>query len=129
MDDDQQKNDEEENLLKVRNIVTRSENPHPFTMIIIILSTLLVIYFVYILQIKKIVGGQWNVSGTNLSYMIVHNKWKDTLVINDHLFGFIKGNLIVMYEGNDMLMGVWLDDIIEWTNGAKWRRVTDDTDK
>jgi hypothetical protein len=124
----QKKIDEEQNLLKVRNIVTRSENPNPFTMIIIIIATILVIYLVYMCQIKKSIGGQWNASGSKLVYMIVHNKWKDTLVINQHLFGFVKGNLIVMYEDNDMLLGVWLDDIIEWTNGTKWRRVTDDTD-
>jgi hypothetical protein len=124
---DQQKLDEDKNLLKVRNIVKRSENPNPFTMIIIIIATLLVIYLVYMLQVKKLVGGQWNASGSKLVYMVAHNKWKDTLVINDHLFGFVKGNLIVMYEGDDMRLGVWLDDVIEWTNGTKWRRVTDDT--
>jgi hypothetical protein len=59
--------------------------------------------------------------------MIVHNKWKDTLTINDYLFGFVKGNLIVIYKEDEMQMGVWLDDIIEWTNGTKWRRVTDNT--
>jgi hypothetical protein len=121
---DQQQLDEYENLLKVRNIVKRSENPNPFTMIIIILATLLVIYFVYVFHVKKLACGQWNVSGSKLSYVVVHNKWKDTLVINGNLFGFVKGNLIVMYEGNDMHMGVWLDDVIEWTNGTKWRRVT-----
>jgi hypothetical protein len=122
------RDEESRNLSKVRNMVTRSENPNPFTMIIIIISTLLVIYFVYMFQVKKLVGGQWKASGSELTYMVVHNKWKDTLVINEHLFGFVKSNLIVMYEGDDMLLGVWLDDIIEWTNGTKWHRVTDDTD-
>jgi hypothetical protein len=127
MSSEQEKINEEKNLLKVRNIVTRSENPNPFTMIIIIIATLIVIYFVYMFQIKKLVGGQWNASGTESTYMIAHNKWKDTLVINEHLFGFVKGNLIVMYKDNDMQLGVWLDDTIEWTNGTKWRRVNDAT--
>jgi hypothetical protein len=127
MNSEREKTDEEENLVKVRNVVTRSENPSPFTMIIIILATLLVIYFVYIYQIKRLVGGQWNNSATSQTYKVVHNRWKDTLVINDDIFGFVKGNLIVIYEGSDMRMGVWLDDVVEWTNGTKWHRVTDDT--
>jgi hypothetical protein len=119
--------EEAKNLLKVRNVVTRSENPNPFMIIIIILVTLMLIYFVYIYQIKLLVGGQWNNSATNKSYKVVHNRWKDTLVINDNIFGFVKGNLIVIYEGSDMQMGIWLDNVVEWTNGTNWHRVTNDT--
>lgn len=107
------------NLLRVQRVVRRSENPHPITIIGVIIVSILVIYCLYINAIKKSITGVW-VDNEDKSYNINHNKWKDTIVINNRYPGIVKGNLVILYINNDMQMGVWMDKKIKWMNGNVW---------
>ena len=50
---------EEDNLQKVKNIVRRSENPHPITIVIIIIISMYIIYYIYHKCIKTNLSGIW----------------------------------------------------------------------
>lgn len=110
------------NLARVRDLVERSENPHPSVIILIVVGSILIIYCMYICMVKKSATGEW-VNEDNNVFTIKHNKWTDNLVINTSIgatYGVIKGNLIVIYFGRTMKMGVWLKDNIDWVDGTSW---------
>jgi hypothetical protein len=113
------------NLARVKHIVERSENPHPLTVVFIIIGSILVLYSFYIASIKKEMSGDWS-SDENDIYSIKHNKWNDKITIrsmtgvND---GVVKGNVVVIYVGKTMKLGVWVDDNINWIDGSRWHCV------
>jgi hypothetical protein len=110
------------NLENVKHIVSRSENPHPLIIVLIIIGSILLIYFCYITFMKKTLSGQWLDEKNNI-FIIKHNLWKDTLIIdgpNNSTYGVVKGNLIVIYVDSTMKMGVCLNDNIEWVDGSSW---------
>lgn len=111
------------NLEKVCRIVTRSENPHPLTIVLIIFASIIVIYYIYICMIKDLATGNW-VDENKKKYTIKHNKWTDAITVNTpkrSICGVIKGNLIVIYVDKTMRTGVWLNDTINWTDGTTWQ--------
>lgn len=109
-----------QNLLNVKNIVRRSENPNPLLIVIIILVTMLVIYFIYINAIKLSITGIW-IDEYNKSYDIIHNKWKDTILVDGKYSGIIKGHLIIIYMGKKADMGIWINNKISWLDGSMWQ--------
>ena len=107
------------NLINVKEIVRRSENPSPLVIVIIILVTMIVIYFIFINVIKKSITGIWIDDGDK-SYDIIHDKWKDTIIVNGKFHGMIKGHLVIIYMGKKMDMGIWVNDKINWMDGSVW---------
>jgi hypothetical protein len=110
---------EESNLINVKEIVRRSENPHPLMLVFIIIITMLVIYCIYINSIKKSITGSWS-DDAEKSHDIVHNMWKDTILVDGKHHGIVKGHLIIIYMKDQMRMGVWVNDRINWTDGKVW---------
>ena len=110
------------NLANVKHIVERSENPHPSIIVLIIVGSILIIYCMYINIIKKSASGEW-VDENNNIHIINHNKWKDTLIVDYNTFGIVKGNLIVIYIGKTMKMGILLKDTINWVDGTSWHNI------
>ena len=110
----------DQNLYNIRYIVRRSENPHPMTIVIVVIISLLAMCFVYRLFIKPSVSGTW-VDTKNKKHIINHNKYTDEINVDGQFYGVIKGNLIVFYVDDKMKMGVWLKNEIEWTDGDRWQ--------
>ena len=115
MTDDIQNN----NIKRVKTIVTRSENPHPLTIVFIIVLTILIMYNVYINIIKKTIEERWLDYNKNL-YNIVHNKWNDTIVLNKKYPGTINGHLVTIHTNKGTKIGIWIDDKIKWMNDEVW---------
>jgi hypothetical protein len=115
----EQEEAEVKNLINVKNVVRRSENPNPFVIVVIILVVILVMYNAFIQLIKKSINGIW-IDNDDKSNDITHNKWKDTIIVNGKYHGLVKGHLVVIYMAKKMQMGVWIDNKITWTDGSVW---------
>jgi len=111
--------DIEDNLTNVKYIVRRSENPHPMTLIAIVVITLMVICYIYKTFLKPNISGIWQ-EDNGSKYTITHNKWDDSLSVDGAFYGVIRGNLVAYYVRNKLFMGIWLNDTIEWTDGSRW---------
>ena len=107
------------NLARVQQIVRRSENPHPCVVAIIILISLLLMYYIYVNSIKPSLSGIW-INSDKTEYHIKHNKFKDTIEINKTYPGFINGTVLVVYMGDILQMGIFTNDKIKWLNGEVW---------
>ena len=108
-----------ENLFKVQEIVKKSENPHPITLVLIIIITVILMYCIYINTIKKSATGSW-LDDSEKSHGVVHNLWKDTILVDGKHHGIIKGHVMIIYMKDQMQMGVWINDRITWTDGRVW---------
>lgn len=107
------------NLIKVQNLVRRSENPNPLVIVVIIVVTIMVMCCIFIQVIKKSITGIW-IDGEDKTHDIQHNKWKDTIVVDGKNHGLIKGHLVIIYMQKKMQMGIWIKDKITWTDGSTW---------
>lgn len=107
------------NLIKVKDIVRRSENPHPITIVIIIITVVLVMCCIYVTFIKKPITGIW-VDDEDNTYNIIQNKWTDTIIINGKFYGLLKGNIVIVYLDDRMQMGIWMDNRIKWMDDSVW---------
>ena len=106
------------NIIKVKDVIRRSENPNPLVIVVIILVTILVMFVIYIQFIKKSISGLW-VDAENKKHKLDHNKWKDIITV-DKNEGIIKSNLVVLYVNNTINIGIWSNDKINWNDGSVW---------
>lgn len=107
------------NLMRVNDIVRRSENPHPMTMVIIIAVVILVMYCIYVMVIKVSIAGKW-IDDDDENHVVQHNKWTDIVVLDGKNQGVIKGNAIFVYVDGRVKMGVVANNKIKWMNGDIW---------
>jgi hypothetical protein len=107
------------NLLAVKGIVRRSENPHPVTIVMIIVVSILVMYCIYIQYLKKTITGNW-VDSDDKNHNIEQNKMSNTIIVDGKYSGFVKGHLIVMYMDDASKMGIWIKNKITWLDGSAW---------
>jgi hypothetical protein len=107
------------NLIKVTDIIRRTENPTPFMTLFIILIIVTVMYFIYINFIKKTITGIW-LDENDKTHNILHNKWKDTIIIDRKYHGLCKGHIVIVYMDDKIQMGIWAADNIKWTDGSTW---------
>jgi len=111
------------NMERVRNIIYRSENPHPIIIAIIILGAIFVFYIIYVCKFKNDYSGHWTDEKGNI-YTIEHDKFRNTIVVNDgkhNKHGMIHGSVIIVYDDGVTDMGVALGEI-HWVDGTKWIR-------
>jgi hypothetical protein len=121
MNNQNQELNELENLKRVKYIVRRSENPHPFTIIVIIIISMFVIYYIYNKWIKTNITGNWKDKFNNTRH-IEHNAWNDKLILDNVHTGMIKGNLIVLYEDACIKMGIYENSEIHWCDDDIWSK-------
>jgi hypothetical protein len=107
------------NLLKVNDIVRRSENPHPMTMVVVIVGIIMIMVCIYTSFIKRTVSGIW-VDGEDNSYNVAHNRWTDTILVNNKHHGLLKGHIVIIYLEQKMQMGIWMKNKIKWMDGEVW---------
>jgi hypothetical protein len=107
------------NLINVRNVVRRSENPNPLIIVVIIVVTIMVMCCIFVQFIKKPITGIW-IDGNDKTHDIRHNKWKDTIIVDGKYHGMIKGHLVIIYMQKKIQMGIWIKDKITWTDGSTW---------
>jgi hypothetical protein len=107
------------NLLNVKSIVKRSENPHPFTIILIISVIMLVMYCSYVNVFKISICGEW-IDDDDKIHVIKHNKWTDIVLVDNNYKGVFRGNLLLVYINNKLQMGIYTNNIIKWMNGDSW---------
>lgn len=113
--------DEYRNYLKVKRVIRRSENPDPITVVLIILASVMVIYFMFVTCVKKTLTGKWEGNKDEV-HTIVQNKWNDTLLIDSKYLGVAKGHVAIVHmpEPIGTKMGVITEGKIHWTNGETW---------
>lgn len=111
-----------QNLQNVKNIVKRSENPHPLILCCIILCTVIIMYYLYVVKFKHNITGQW-MDDDNHIHLIQHNIWKDKLLVDNYNSGVVRGNTVIVYENHTMRMGVLLEHSIYWTDGTSWQQI------
>ena len=107
------------NLLKVKDIVRRSENPHPMTMVAVIVGIIIIMVCIYTSFIKRTVSGIW-IDDEGKSFNVAHNKWKDTILVNNKHHGLLKGHVVILYLEQKMQMGIWIKNKIKWMDGDVW---------
>ena len=107
------------NIANVKEVIKRSENPNPLVVVIIILATILAMYFMFVQFVKKSISGLWSDANGNINE-ITHNKWKDSIVLNHNFNGFIKGHMVAIYINNSAKLGLWMNDRINWIDGSTW---------
>ena len=112
---------EDANLQKTINVVRKSENPHPLFVVAIVLLTIMVFYCLYVNSVKKSASGVWS-NSENKEFTLCHNKWTDSVVMNDRHSGLVNGNLVIVHLNETSQIGVWLNDTIKWMNGDIWYR-------
>ena len=107
------------NYLKVKETVKKSENPHPFVMVAIVAVVITFMYCIYVIVIKSHIEGTW-IDDDDVSHIINHNKWTDVVYTDSKYKGVLKGNLLLMYIGEKMRMGIYINNQIQWMNGDIW---------
>ena len=108
----------EKNVENVKAFIRRSENPHPATVVLTIFITILTIYAIYICGMKPTIEGIW-LDGDK-KYEIRHDKWSDVIVINNKYYGNVSGSTVYVIMYNKMRLGVWVNNVIKWTDGTTW---------
>lgn len=106
------------NLIRVKDLVRRTENPNPFVIIIIIIVVIMLMYILYVKYIKKTISGIW-IDANETEHEIMHDKWSDSIMIDCNK-GVVKGHLVVMYTEKKMELGIWMNDKINWVDGSVW---------
>ena len=113
------------NLIRVKELVRRSENPNPIIVVIIILVILMSFYCMF-LTCKKSITGNWVDNTNSNQYFISHNKYLNTINISigSSLYdGIIDGNTLYININAKINIGVVLNkNYIKWTNGDIWSR-------
>jgi len=105
------------NIIKVKDVIRRTENPNPLVIVVIILVTIIVMFIIYIQIVKKSISGVW-IDSENNKHNISHNKWKDIITVDENE-GIIKGNLVVL-QRDGINIGILMDDRINWNDGSSW---------
>lgn len=105
------------NIIKVKDVIRRTENPNPLVIVVIILVTIIVMFIIYIQIVKKSISGIW-IDSENNEHKISHNKWKDIITVDENK-GIIKGNLVVLQK-DGINIGILMDDRINWNDGSSW---------
>ena len=117
--------EELKNLNNVKYIVERSENPHPLTIVLIIVGVILILYFCYMTFVKKNLTGEWVDDDDNV-HVIKHNTLQDTIMIfsgDDVQQGVVNGDVVIVYVDETMRMGIYTDNNIEWMDSSSWQCV------
>lgn len=107
------------NLLHVKDVVKRSENPNPLIIILIIVCMILILYCLHTNFIKKSLSGIWY-DDNDTTHEIFHNKWRDVITVDKQYQGVVQGYMVVIYFNNDIKSGLWINDTIKWTDGSHW---------
>lgn len=112
---------EEKNHQYVRYLVNKDNNPNPIVITVIIVVIMVMLYYIYVSLIKQCYSGAWVSSDGNIVY-IVHNKWNDSILVDDLISGKANGGSICLQVRDSMYLGTFYDGSIYWVNGGVWRR-------
>ncbi len=103
---------EQRNEEMVRRIINKTDNPHPIVLMCVVAVVIILLYYIYIMMIKESFSGEW-FDGLEL-INIEHNKWNDTILVNNHIRGNVRGNAIYLERGNKIQVGVLYKKSIYW---------------
>ena len=106
----------------VEKIIKRSENPHPFVLIIVATCSIIIIYIIDILIDIDNISGIW-IDINDYLYNIDYNKWTNSLLIDNLYKGFIKGSIIKYSHAGVKKMGIIENKRIYWTNQSTWYKI------
>ncbi len=113
---------DELNLSSVRNIVNKDAHPHPVLLVIIVIMLMIMFYYLYVAYGKPCINGKWVSSSGEVLY-VEHNKWNDTIQVNEDIRGYIIGNAIYLQIRGKTSLGILYDNSIYWLHGSdEWRR-------
>jgi hypothetical protein len=105
----------------VRRVVNKTDNPHPIILMCVIITILIVLYYIYIILIKDNFSGEWY-DGNSL-VNVAHNKWNDTILVDNFTDGYVVGNAIYLEKGDKIHVGTLYKKSIYWLgDGSVWTR-------
>lgn len=121
------------NMNYVNNIIHKRENPNPLVSIGIVIGTIIFIYLIYIIFIKRCISGTWfgkiGEYADIVKYKIWHNPFTDSLVVSlPHQGTVANGELIgdtiwIKFRGKKMAgvlassnKIIWVDSSDVWNN-------------
>lgn len=114
---------EEMNMTNVKNIIHKNDHPHPVILCVIVIVLMIVIYYIYVAFIKVCFNGKWISNNENRGFIsLKHNKWNDSVIVDDFIKGYVKGNAIYLHVNNKISLGILYDNNIYWLNGDVWKR-------
>ena len=103
----------EKNIRDLKHKLHFSDHPHPATLCMIIIIFLIFIYYVYINLLKQCFSGVWYDQDGN-KYYISHNKWSDSILVNQYVQGYVSGHAIYLRISGRFIRGVLHNNIIHW---------------
>ncbi len=115
---------EEINITNVKNIIYKNDNPHPLIISALAMVLIIFIYYIYVVFIKTCFGGRWLTDGEYGGAVVIrHNKWNNTVHVDDVGSGIINGAAIYLRTSGSLLYsGVLHNNNIYWIGGAVWKR-------
>jgi hypothetical protein len=116
------------NRNNIRHIITKSENPNPLVIIGIVIALIVVMYCIYIVGIKKTIGGKW-IDEHGKPVDITHSPWTDIVTITiggQTAKGKINGIILSVLHGNgrETMTALVINDTINWKNGSSWKKAS-----
>ena len=122
------------NLDYVKNVVYQRENPHPLTIVFLIVGILILICFIYTVFIKRNISGIWfgnsELAPSSMKYKISHNPFTDSLTVKNTsgevVHGKLVGHTVWLFNDNaPETVGVLLSKYkIVWVNSDDvWHNV------
>ena len=106
-------------------MIKKSENPHPFMVVLIILGVILLFYIMHFVYVKQSLMGTWRTE-KDAVFDIHHDKFKDIIYIRvdeKYIKGYMENNVIFLKYKDTTKIGVYLDDTIKWVDGTSWDKV------
>jgi len=107
------------NEKEVKRVLKFNEHPNPLIVISYIVIVICIMYYTYILFVKKSLTGEWyDYSKERID--ILHNKWNDVLVItyknsNKVIYGKVCGKGVkINFNGDKTRLGVFHEEKIYW---------------
>lgn len=123
----------DQNLNNVKNIVYQREHPNPYTAYGIVISTVIVMFILYILFLKKNISGGWmgniNFEQLNERLSIIQNPFTGHLTIYNNsgtevATGWIDGAAIQINVGYKKYNGMIDRNIINWCHSSMvWKKI------
>ena len=108
----------------VRDVIRRSENPHPLTIFIIVFVVVFFLYCCHIKYNKNNLSGVWeNTKGK--AFHVVYNRLNNKVIVyclEKQIDGIVSGDAIILNIDGATKKGICINNRIEWQNGDVWTK-------
>jgi hypothetical protein len=106
----------------IRQIINKTDNPHPLLLTVIVLVIMVIIYLIYVSFLKPNFSGEWYNSYRVIN--VKHNKYTDEIYIDGVRVGTAVGNALYIKAATcDIMYGIYTGKKIYWVGSDEvWMR-------